>query len=306
VSGHVEVMDPGPLTLVHDLGRPGFAALGVSASGAFDRDAHRLAQRLVGNDETAAGLEVLFGGLHLRLSAGMWVALTGAWVDASLHSSNGTLTVPPHTAVFVDADAKLVLGTATHGARCTVALRGGLDTARVLGSRSRDTLSGLGPAPLRAGDLLPLGPEPSTPVPVADLVPVDPPPLGLVELEVRPGPRADWFTTEAHEVLLGVEWRVSARSDRTGVRLELASTSTVSGTPLERVPARVGAELESEGMLRGSIQVSPDGAPTVLGPDHPVTGGYPVIAVVVDASLDRLAQLRPGQPVRLRRATGRA
>ena len=114
---------------------------------------------------------------------------------------------------------------------------------------------------------------------------------------MRPGPRHDWFDAAAWSLLLTSEWITSARSDRTGVRLE--------GPALERVPDLVGVELASEGMLRGSIQVSPDGAPTVLGPDHPVTGGYPVIAVVVDASLDRLAQLRPGQPVRLRLVAGR-
>ncbi len=302
----VDVVDPGALTLVQDLGRPALSSLGVSGSGAFDRAAHRLAQRLVGNDEGAAGLEVLLGGLRLRVAAGTWIALTGAWVDARLDSASASVAVPPHSAVLVDADAELVLGPVTHGARCTVALRGGIDAPLTLGSRSRDTLAALGPAPLAAGDVLPLGPEPASPVPVADLVPVDPPPRGLVELEVRPGPRADWFTSDALDLLVTAEWKASARSDRTGVRLELGSAVDGGSGGLARVPAREGAELESEGMLRGSIQVSPDGAPTVLGPDHPVTGGYPVIAVVVDASLDRLAQLLPGQPVRLRRATGRA
>lgn len=307
MTARIKVIETGPLTLVHDLGRPGLAALGVSASGAFDRGAHRLAQRLVGNDEHAAGLEVLLGGLRLSVPAGTWLALTGAWAEAHLRSAKHERAVPAHTAVLVDADAELVVGTATHGARITVALRGGIDAPLVLGSRSRDTLAGLGPAPLSSGDVLTLGPAPTNPVPVADLVPVDPPTLGLVELEVRPGPRADWFTAEAHELLVGAQWRVSARTDRTGVRLELDSDdSDGSSGGLARVPSRLGAELESEGMLRGNIQVSPDGAPTVLGPDHPVTGGYPVIAVVVDSSLDHLAQLRPGQPVRLRRATGRA
>ncbi len=292
----VRVIDPGPLALVHDLGRPGLASLGVSASGAFDRAAHRLANRLVGNDEHAAAIECLLGGLRLALPGGTWFAVTGAWSDAVLVTDGVRATVEPHTAIRTDADAELHLGTVTHGLRSTVALRGGLAVPAVLGSRSRDTLAGLGPEPLRASDVLPLGPEPVTPVPVADLVPVDPPTDGVVELGVRPGPRHEWFTAEAHRLLLATEWTTSARSDRTGVRLE--------GPALEREPDLVGAELASEGMLRGSIQVSPDGAPTVLGPDHPVTGGYPVIAVVVDASLDLLAQLRPGQPVRLRLVTG--
>lgn len=294
----VRVLDPGPLSLVQDLGRPGLAALGVSASGAFDRAAHRLANRLVGNDESAAALECLLGGLRLSLPAGSWFAVTGAWSDAELTTADGARqTVEPHTATVVEAAAELRLGAVTRGLRSTLALRGGFTMSTTLGSRSRDTLAALGPEPLRAGDVLPLGPAPAMAVPLADLVPVDPPADGIVELGVRPGPRTPWFTAEAWRLLLTTEWITSARSDRTGVRLE--------GPALVRVPDLVGFELASEGMLRGSIQVSPDGAPTVLGPDHPVTGGYPVIAVVVDASLDLLAQLRPGQPARLRLATGR-
>lgn len=178
-----------------------------------------------------------------------------------------------------------------------MAVRGGIAVPAVLGSRSRDTLAALGPEPLHPGDRLPIGPEPATGVPLVDVVPVDSPPDGIVELGVRPGPRHDWFTTAAQQLLLTSEWITSARSDRTGVRLE--------GPMLERRGDREGVELASEGMLAGGIQISPDGAPTVLGPDHPVTGGYPVIAVVVDASLDLLAQLRPGQRVRLRLIAGR-
>lgn len=294
----LRVVDPGPLSLVQDLGRSGISALGVSASGAFDRSAHRLANRLVGNPESAAALECLLGGLRLALPVGTWFAVTGAWSDVALVTADGVRrVVEPHSAMFTDAAAELHLGPVSHGLRSTVALRGGLAVALTLGSRSRDTIAELGPEPLTAGDVLPLGPEPASPVPPADLVPVDAPGDGVVELAVRPGPRHEWFTATAHQLLLSTEWTTSARSDRTGVRLE--------GPALERVSTLAGAELASEGMLRGSIQVSPDGAPTVLGPDHPVTGGYPVIAVVVEASLDLLAQLRPGQPVRLRLATGR-
>ena len=292
------VIEPGPLALVHDLGRPGLATLGVSASGAFDRAAHRLANRLVGNPDDAAAIECLLGGLRLALPPGTWFAVTGAWSTAVLVTDDGTRrAVEPHTAMRTDAPAELHLGIVTHGLRTTVALRGGLAVPAVLGSRSRDTLAALGPEPLRGGDVLPIGPEPAAPVPPADLVPIDPPRDGVVELEVRPGPRHDWFTAEAWRLFTAGEFTTSARSDRTGVRLE--------GPALEHVPDLVGVELASEGMLRGSIQVSPDGAPTVMGPDHPVTGGYPVIAVVVDSALDRLAQLRPGQPVRLRLVAGR-
>lgn len=286
----VRVLAADGRALVQDLGRAGLAHLGVSGSGAFDRAAHRLANRLVGNPEGAAALEVVLGGVRLALPAGCWLAVTGAWGPATLDGER----LEPHTAVRTSQPCELALDSATHGVRYTVALRGGVAVPETLGSRSRDTLAALGPEPLAVGDVLPLGSEPSHPVPPADLVPVDPPSTGLVELDVRPGPRLEWLTDGARELLLDDEWHVSARSDRTGVRLE--------GPALDR--ARHG-ELASEGMLPGSIQVSPDGAPTVLGPDHPVTGGYPVALVVTDASLDRLAQLRPGQPVRLRLVAGR-
>ncbi|MER3388432.1 MAG: biotin-dependent carboxyltransferase family protein [Microcella sp.] len=286
----VRVLAADGRALVQDLGREGLAHLGVSGSGAFDRAAHRLANRLVGNAESAATLEIALGGVRLALPAGCWLSVTGAWGPVTLDGA----PLEPHTSVRTDRAAELALGTATHGVRYTLALRGGILVPETLGSRSRDTLAALGPAPLTTGDVLPLGPEPEQPVPPADLVPVDPPTLGVVEVEVRPGPRLDWLSTGARELLLGAEWRVSTRSDRTGVRLE--------GPTLERARHE---ELASEGMLRGSIQISPDGAPTVLGPDHPVTGGYPVALVVTESSLDRFAQLRPGQPLRLRLVAGR-
>ncbi|WAB80339.1 5-oxoprolinase/urea amidolyase family protein [Microcella daejeonensis] len=290
----LHVLDPGPRTLVQDLGRPGLAALGVGAAGAMDRAAHRLANRLVGNPEQAATLEVLLGGLVLALPEGAWIAVTGGTGPVSLDGR----PVAPHAAVRADRDgAELRLGPLEHGLRAVVAVRGGVDAPATLGSRSRDSLAELGPRPLEAGQRVPLGPEPTGPVPSVDLVPIDPPTDGAVDLAVRPGPRRDWFEEAAWSTLLDAEWTVSARSDRTGLRLD--------GPALARDPAAVGRELPSEGMLPGSIQVSPDGAPTVLGPDAPVTGGYPVIAVLTDAALDLLAQLRPGQPVRLRLATGR-
>ena len=206
--------------------------------------------------------------------------------------------VPPRTAVRAERDGALLrVGRVDGGLRATVAVRGGLDAAPELGSRSRDTLSAIGPDPLTAGSILAIGDAVAGAVPSVDLVPVDAPGDGPLDLAVRPGPRRDWFGDAAWQTLLDAEWRVSARSDRTGVRLE--------GPELARTAAAEGRELASEGMLPGSIQVSPDGAPTVLGPDAPVTGGYPVIAVVADAALDSLAQARPGRAVRLRLATGR-
>jgi biotin-dependent carboxylase-like uncharacterized protein len=262
----------------------------MGSAGAMDRAALALADRLVGNDADAAGLEILLGGAEFETDAPLWFAVTGARGSVTA----GGRPLEPNTATLLDAGDRLEFAAAERGIRYYLALRGGIDAPRVLGSRSRDTLAGLGPDPLRGGDVLPIGPEPATPIPPVDVVPVDAPPEGTVALGVRPGPRRYWFAEESWHELLHGDWRVSPRSDRSGVRLE--------GAAIVRTDAR---ELPSEGMVPGAIQVSPDGAATILAADHPVTGGYPVIAVVTDASLDALAQLRPGQPVRFLLATGR-
>ncbi len=284
------LLSSGQLALVQDRGRPGLAHLGVGAAGAMDRGALALANRLVGNDPDAAGIEILLGGAELEADAPLWFAVAGARGNVTA----GGRAVEPHTATRLDAGERLVIPLAERGIRYYLAVRGGIDFPPVLGSRSRDTLAELGPEPLRSGEVVPVGPEPATPIPTVDIVPVDAPIEGIVVLELRPGPRRDWFADESWGALLESEWHVSPRSDRRGLRLE--------GPALERTDAR---ELPSEGLVPGAIQVSPDGAPTILAADHPVTGGYPVIAVVTDASLDLLAQVRPGQPILFRLATGR-
>lgn len=284
------VISAGALTLVEDIGRPGLAHLGVGASGAMDRGALALANRLVGNRADAAGLEILLGGAEFQTDSPLWVVVSGA---------TGTVTVAGrpvqhHTATLLGNGETLSVGLAEQGIRYYLAVRGGIDVAPVLGSRSRDTLAQLGPESLTVGDTLPIGAEPVSPIPPVDLVPVDAPSAGVATLEVRPGPRRDWFTTDAWSALFAGQWQVSPRADRSGIRID--------GPRLDRVELR---ELPSEGMLTGAIQVSPDGVPTILAVDHPVTGGYPVIAVVTEESLDVLAQLRPGQGIRFRLATGR-
>ncbi len=280
----------GPNTLVQDLGRPGLAHLGMGAAGAMDRAALALANRLVGNPSDAAVLEILFGNASFATDEDTWIAVTGAWGSVTA----GGRAVQPHTATMLAAGETLLFGQAASGIRYYLAVRGGIGAPPVLGSRSRDTLAGIGPDPLVDGQSIPIGPEPEAPIPPIDLVPVDAPTTGPVTLELRPGPRRDWFADDAWRLLTTAGWTVSPRSDRSGIRIE--------GPVLQR---RITGELPSEGMLPGAIQVSPDGAPTILAVDHPVTGGYPVIAVITDESLDALAQLRPGQPLRFRLATGR-
>ena len=273
----IEIIAPGPFATVQDLGRPGYAALGVARSGAFDRAAMRLANRLVGNPDDAAAIEITLGGLAARLRVPATIALTGA-VCAGAPDWGAAVSLP--------AGASFRLGAPERGLRSYLAVRGGIAVPAVLESRSTDTLSGIGPAPLRAGDRLPIGTS------TADLVGASAaePALRTV-VSVRFGPRDDWFTEAARAALLDVTWTVRPECDRVGVRLD--------GPVLAR--SRTD-ELPSEPTLPGAVQVPPDGRPIVFGPDAPVTGGYPVIAVVTD--LDPAAQLRPGDPVRFRSGSG--
>jgi biotin-dependent carboxylase-like uncharacterized protein len=270
------VLETGPLATIQDRGRVGQAALGVPRSGACDQRSYELANRLVGNVPGAAVIEATFGGLVLRAEADLVVALTGAPCGGVPFNSPATLR----------AGQTLRLGPPRSGLRTYIAVRGGIDVPPVLGSRSTDLLSGLGPAPLQPGQSLAIG-RTLSPMPGVDLAPVADPAAGEVVVRVTPGPRRDWFTDGGWASLVGQTYAVSSNSNRIGVRLE--------GTPLERA---LDGELASEGMTLGAIQVPPSGLPVVFLADHPVTGGYPVIAYVAVGSLPACAQLRPGQALR--------
>lgn len=276
----LEVVATGALAVIQDLGRPGLASFGVSRSGAADRAALRLANRLVANPEDAAGIEVVFGGLAVRATARLTVALTGAPAQAEV---DGTL-VGHNALIDLRPGQVLRLAPPPCGLRTYLAVRGGIVCPPVLGSRCTDVLAGLGPERLKPGTVLPVGPEPST-LPLIDVAPVPPPPDDVVTLRAVAGPRADWLADL--DALTSTTWTASSRSDRVGIRLE--------GPPLQRSR---DDELPSEGAVRGAIQVPPGGEPVLFLADHPVTGGYPVVAVVIDADTDRAAQIRPGQPVR--------
>jgi biotin-dependent carboxylase-like uncharacterized protein len=279
------VLASGLLTTVQDRGRPGWASIGVTRSGAADRQAAALANRLVGNDAAAAVLEVTVGGLQVRAGRTLLVAVSGApapvTVDGRAAPFDAPLTLRPGQV--------LGLGNPAVGLRSYLAVRGGIGVPPVLGSRSTDTLSGLGPAPLRPGDVLPVGAL-AADEPVVDVAPVRAPSSRPV-LRVLPGPRRDWLAPAAWTALTAEDWTVSPDSDRVGLRL--------AGPRLDR--ARTD-ELPSEGLVPGAVQVPPDGAPVLFLVDHPVTGGYPVLAVVTTDDLPAAAQLRPGDRVRFRPA----
>ncbi|WP_443732561.1 biotin-dependent carboxyltransferase family protein [Streptomyces marispadix] len=332
----MEVVRAGALTTVQDLGRPGHAHLGVPRSGALDEPAHRLANRLLGNPADAATLETTVDGCAVRVTTGGATARTrartGTTEGAAAGTTEGTAArsgTEPKTGALAGAVTEAVVtgapcavtvdgrpapwgvpfrvpdgavveaGPAQRGLRSYVGFSGGVHAEPVLGSRATDLLSGLGPQPLRDGARLALGGGSGgadggrvRAGAAPDAAPWVAPPRELV-LPLVPGPRADWFTDGALRTLVTGDYRVSSASNRIGLRLE--------GPVLER--AREG-ELPSEGIVSGALQVPPEGRPVVFLADHPVTGGYPVIGVVVQEALAAVAQAVPGTPVRFTAVSG--
>ena len=300
---YVRVLAPGPLTTVQDGGRVGWAHLGVPRAGAADRASAAAANRLVGNPADAPLLEATLAGPHLRVGAPGLVAVTGGRAPVTVDG----LPARQDVALALPAGAELAVGSLSAGMRVYIAFSGGLAVEAVLGSRSTDTLAGLGPPPLQAGDVLPLGPSSSPNAHPGD--PAAGPPIGpagrgtppgwagparragpaVFEVQAHVGPRHDRVGPAGLEALTRAEFLVHPSSDRTGVRL--------TG---ETVPVGRPGEIRSEPMVPGAIQIPHGGSPIVLLRNHPTTGGYPVAAVVDDAGVDILAQARPGDRVRIR------
>jgi biotin-dependent carboxylase-like uncharacterized protein len=295
----IEVIKAGLLTTVQDLGRTGYAHLGVGRSGGLDMPALIAANRAIGNADSAACLETTLNGVTLRCSAATVMAVTGAVAPITVDGARA----PAGEGIPVGAGAVVEVGPAVTGVRSYLAFAGGIAVAPVLGSRSTDTLSGLGPPPLKAGGVLPLGPPVSvspvsvSPVSVSPVsvspVPPDPAPAGPVpgaandiRVRITMGPRQDWFSVTARDALLATPYTLTVKSNRIAARL--------NGSILTRA---IAGELASEGIVLGAVQVPTDGQPVVFLADHPTTGGYPVIAVVVAADLPLLAQARPGVQV---------
>ncbi|GAA1722050.1 hypothetical protein GCM10009809_17160 [Isoptericola hypogeus] len=313
-------MTPGAQALVQDLGRPGLAHLGVSTSGAADPRSMRAANRAVGNPAGAAVLEAVGGGLRLRARGTVVVALAGADAGAVVHPAGvegARAGGAPKARAFRLADGdELALGAPARGLRTYVAVRGGLDVTPVLGSASTDVLAGLGPAPLSPAALLrcehDFGPLRSSEggqnhahndpggagagaVAAGDVGAPDPAALPapgeVTTLPLLLGPHDDWFSHAAVALLHDQAWEVTMRSDRVGLRL-------AGARPLERATSARDLELPSEGCVTGALQVPPDGQPVLFGPDHPLTGGYPVVGAVPSTHLWLLGQLPPGALLR--------
>ena len=286
----MRISRPGALTTVQDAGRPGLAHLGVPRSGSLDRFAHRLANRLVGNDQDAAVLETTVNGAGLTFQTNAVVAVTGALAPVMLDGHAADWNAP----IYVKAGQTLDVGRALRGIRSYIAVAGGLRVPPMLGSASTDLLSGLGPAPLAADDMLAIGAAHGPVVPV-DMVPY---PLHHLpgehaEVALRLGPRQDWLSRTALATIGVGRWSVTPHCNRIALRL--------NGPPLER--SRYD-ELPSEGLVNGAVQALPDGQLVIFLADHPTTGGYPVVAVVDPASLDSCGQLRPGTAITFRVRAG--
>jgi len=287
----LEVRSAGLQALFQDTGRQGRAGQGVSASGAMDQGALRAANRLVGNASDAACIEIAYGGFQLVCRGEAVVAFTGADAPIELITASGARSaMPGYQAIALSDCDSLALGAPRAGSRSYLAVRGGFAVAPVLGSRSTDTLAHVGPAPIAAGDVLPVLPVARGAVvglheqPPADL----PTAQQTVTLDVVMGPRTDWFTPEAVALLASQLWKVTPQSNRVGLRL--------AG---EHALARAQpAELPSEGTVLGAIQVPPSGQPVLFLADHPLTGGYPVIGAVATHHLDRAGQIPIGASVR--------
>lgn len=261
----------GPQALLQDAGRIGYAHLGVPRAGAFDRRSWHLANRLLGNPEALPVLECLGGGFSVEAQEHCTIAVTGAHgdvvVDGTAHSVNQPLHLRP--------SSRVELRTPRLGLRYYVAISGGFQAEAVLGSVARDTLGRIGP---EVGQTLRCGPGAGRPI-----IDHTPPRTFSETFDVLPGPDL------AVQPLLDREWDLDPQSNRIGIRL--------AGTP---IPAPT-AGLPSRPMILGAVQLPPNGLPIILGPDHPTTGGYPVIAIVTPRSMDDVAQWAEG-PRRFRLA----
>jgi biotin-dependent carboxylase-like uncharacterized protein len=287
--GVIQVQEPGLFTTVQDLGREGFGPQGVSASGAADAVSLRLGNRLVGNAEGAAGLEMTLLGGTFVFSDGAIVALTGADFGATVDGAQAALW----TSMVVKPGQTLRLGPTRSGARCYLCVRGGIEVKPFLGSASTHILSGLGGhegRSLRKGDMLKIGPAngavPKRRLSANALKHV----LPRKVLRSTPGSQSDWFPEAAQRMFYESRYRVAEESNRMGIRLEGGA-----------VPEVAGGKMISEGVSLGAIQVPDGGQPIILFVEQQTTGGYPKIANVVSADFHCLGQLRPRDEIRFER-----
>jgi len=339
----IQILSPGPLTTVQDIGRHGYSRHGVSRSGAADDLALRMGNALLGNDEGAAGLEIMMGGLKIRALDSCAISLTGANSGAKLHrpGHSSPIDVKVNKVVLLQQDDEIELGFPEDGMRTYMCVRGGVDVPVVLGSRSTDIRSELGGyqgRKLEKGDTIGrLSSEPdssssesndSATHTVSDPLRA----AGKVwQLRVLPGPgdpQTDKVATKELQTLLDSDFKVMTRADRMAVVLEQAGKDEAKAAlkevqanedipyglseyvPPELImgkwlnqPFLEGGQQMSEGTVSGTVQLPPDGNPVILLAEHQTTGGYKVPAVVIQADLWQVGQMRPGDAMRFVQTT---
>ncbi|MCC6950028.1 MAG: biotin-dependent carboxyltransferase family protein [Phycisphaerales bacterium] len=288
----LRVITPGLQSSIQDLGRPGFASLGVAPSGAADHLSLRIANRLVGNPDHSATIECTLSGDTFRAEGAARVALAGADASPLIRRAGSTLAVPLFQPFTLLPGDELVLGPILSGCRLYLAIAGGVDTPPVLASRSAHLAAAfpnLTGRPLREGDSIPIGaptpPPRSTPDPASLRRFIAAHSLRTT-FRVLPGPDAALIPPEHAPAIFDSHLTVSARSSRVGVRLV--------GGPACTHPPRT-----SEPTPPGAVQRTPEGELILLGPERPVTGGYPLVASVIAADIPAIGQLRPGARARL-------
>jgi biotin-dependent carboxylase-like uncharacterized protein len=282
------VVRPGMLTTIQDLGRWGYQDSGVPVAGPMDWYSHRLANRLVGNDEQAALLEITLLGPEIEVNADTVCVVTGAEFEVSV---NGTATAAGRPFV-IPSGGRVRFGERRSGARAMLAVRGGLEMPAIFGSRATSLSARMGPLggrPLMAGDMLPVGTSHMTPEPTGTALP---PPQGGARVRILRGPHDAMFTSTACDVLCGSRFTVTPESNRMGYRLQ--------GPALEH---RAAAEILSEATPMGSLQVPGSGQPILLMADRQTTGGYPKIGMVITADLPIAGQLAPGDWIEFQECT---
>lgn len=279
--------------LFQDLGRFGQTGQGVSNSGALDRQSYKAANRLVGNAETEPCLELTGGGFRFLSTGRVVVGFTGAPCDIEIRTFTGQKLKPDfYKPVALEPNDEVTLASPKAGVRSYMSVRGGFMIEKTLGSAATDTLAGIGPHPVQAGSKLFIKTaEALLPISLSEAPAINfPKPGETVTLDVVLGPRSDWFTTESLRIFTNTAWDVTRQSNRVGVRLAADASLTRANT----------AELPSEGCVAGAIEVPTDGKPLLLLADHPLTGGYPVIAAVADYHLDLAGQIPVGAKILFR------
>lgn len=270
---------------LQDQGRIGFANIAVPTSGAFDQSSHHLGNRLVGNDPGACAIESLRGTFKFSTDSDLVIAVTGAVASVQVNGREHEMS----RAVYVAANSTVAIKPGSAGLRTYIAIRGGISGDAVMGSHSYDELSQIGTPPVQAGDQFSISNQVAGSISGECFPNLIASGKAEIEIEAMPAPRWSGFSNA--QTLFESEYQVTESINRVGMRL---SGPELIWDSKER--------LASEGVITGAIQVPVDGMPLIFGPDHPTTGGYPVIAVVSRKSLNILAQTSPGTIIRFKKA----